>query len=274
MEFKDGGEAGGEVLPVVAAWVEMKFVRDFAGGENFVKGGSAAVEAVVVLRAAVEIDFQAGEIGSACKNERVVAVPESRIGRRAKGAKSAQKKRLLGIGELHVGKFIEKSSAIGADGDEKFGMAEGDMQRAVAAHGDSGDAARTSRGRDAVGAVDERDEFADEEIFVASATVAGVDVEAGVGVRCDDEKFADFLLLPEVFDEIPAAGGDEKLFVAAQSVEKIEHGIVAGFGRVVAGRKDGAVANVAGEDLAVRGAAFDASESGAGGGGEGEKTKN
>lgn len=217
-------------MPVVASGVEMKFVRDFAGGEYFVEDRCIAFEAVVILRAAIEIDSQAGEIGGASQNERVIAMPEGRIGWRAKRAKNAEKNGLLRIGELHIGKFIEKRGAIGADGDEKFGMAEGQVQRSVAAHRNSGDTARMARWRGAVGAVDEGDEFANEKIFVADVAVAGVDVEARVGVWRDNQEFADFMLLPEVFDDIPAARRNEELFVAAEAVKKIEDGIAAGFG--------------------------------------------
>jgi len=80
VELEGGGEMLGEIGGVVAAGVEMEFVRDAAGGEDFVEGGGAGVEAVVVVVATVEIDFQAGEIGRAGENERAVLVPEDGIG--------------------------------------------------------------------------------------------------------------------------------------------------------------------------------------------------
>lgn len=58
VELEGGGEVGGEVGPVVGAGVEMKFVRDFAGDEKVVKGLGAAVKAVGIARAAIEINFQ------------------------------------------------------------------------------------------------------------------------------------------------------------------------------------------------------------------------
>lgn len=57
MEFEGRGEAGGKVLPVMAAGIEMKFMGNFARGENFIENGCAALETVVVLRATVKIDF-------------------------------------------------------------------------------------------------------------------------------------------------------------------------------------------------------------------------
>ena len=58
---------GGEVGVVVAAGVEMEFVRDVTGGEDFVEGSGAGFKTVVVLITAVEINFQAGKIGGACE---------------------------------------------------------------------------------------------------------------------------------------------------------------------------------------------------------------
>jgi hypothetical protein len=71
----------GEVGGIVAAGIEMEFVGDAARGEDFVEGGGAGVEAVVVAVTAVEIDFEAGEIGGAGEDERAVEVPENGIGR-------------------------------------------------------------------------------------------------------------------------------------------------------------------------------------------------
>jgi len=76
----------GEVDGIVAAGIEMKFVRDVARGEDFVEGGGAGVEAVVVVVAAVEINFEAGEVGGAGQDEGAVLVPENGIRRVAEDA--------------------------------------------------------------------------------------------------------------------------------------------------------------------------------------------
>ena len=76
----------GEVGGVVAAGVEVEFVGDVAGGEDFVESSGAGVESVVVVVAAVEIDFEAGEIGGAGEDDGAVLVPENRIGRIAENA--------------------------------------------------------------------------------------------------------------------------------------------------------------------------------------------
>src|SRR5487761_525736 len=136
-------------------------------------------------------------------------------------------------------------------------MAKSKMQSAVAAHGNSADAAIMTAGPRAVRAFDERQKFADEEILVTLAAVARIDVEAGVGVGRDDEKFAELMLFPKIFDQIPSAGADEHLFVLAESVKKIEHRIAPRLAPVVTGRQNCAVANRVAENFAVHRTAFD-----------------
>jgi len=102
-----GGEMLGEVGGIVAAGIEMEFVGDVARGENFVESGGAGVEAVVVIVAAVEIDFQAGEIGGAGKDEGAVLVPENGIGRIAEDAAEYARARRTGRGAEKAGKFFD-----------------------------------------------------------------------------------------------------------------------------------------------------------------------
>ena len=52
----------GEVRPVVAAGIDVRFVGDVARGENFVECFGAGLESKVVLVAAIEINFHAGKI--------------------------------------------------------------------------------------------------------------------------------------------------------------------------------------------------------------------
>lgn len=76
----------GEVGGIVAARVDVKFVWDAAGGEDFVEGGGAGFKTEIVLVATIEIDLQAGEISFARKRDGAVLFPESWIGRVAKDA--------------------------------------------------------------------------------------------------------------------------------------------------------------------------------------------
>jgi len=60
---------------------------------------------------------------------------------------------------------------VGADGAEKLRMAEGEMQRAVAAHGDAGDGVVGATGGDSVAFFDEWEKFLEQEIFVGALAV-------------------------------------------------------------------------------------------------------
>ena len=59
MEGKRSGDVGGEVRGIVAAGIDVKFMRDFAAGENFVERGGAGIESIVVLVTAIEVNLQA-----------------------------------------------------------------------------------------------------------------------------------------------------------------------------------------------------------------------
>src|SRR5260370_35336024 len=73
------GHMFGKVGPIVPAGIEMKFMRDAAGDEHIVQGQSARLESVIVLRAAIEVDFHSREIRDARDGERVVAGPEEAV---------------------------------------------------------------------------------------------------------------------------------------------------------------------------------------------------
>jgi hypothetical protein len=171
VKLERSGKMFGEVGSVVAAGIEMKFVGDVARGEDFIEGGGAGVETVVVVVAAVEIDFEAGEVGCAGEDEGAVLVPENGIGRIAENAAEHAGSGRTGRGAKKAGKFFDERGAVGADGPEKLRVAKGEMQGAVAAHGDAGDGAVGSARRDAVAFFDEREKFLQKEIFVAVLAV-------------------------------------------------------------------------------------------------------
>lgn len=270
MEKERGFEVGGEVGPVVATRVEVEFVRDAAGAEDFVKCGGAGVEAEIVFAAAIEIDFQAGKGIAAGQSERAVALPERGIGRIAEDA--SENARAAGSGSAAIagkedGKFFDEGGAVGADGGKELRVTKGEMERAVATHGDSRNGAMGAAGASTVVLLEVRKEFLEEEIFVALLVVAGIDVKAGAARGRGDEEFLDAVFFLEVFNEIPAAGTEEHLFVVAEAVEEIENGVAAGFVGVEAGRKENAVGDGATEDFAGERIAFGAA------GGEKRKRK-
>ena len=86
MEGQSRGAMFGEVGGVMASRVDVEFVRDAAGGEDFVEGGGAGFETKVVLVAAIEIDLEAREICFARLGDGAVLFPESWIRRVAEGA--------------------------------------------------------------------------------------------------------------------------------------------------------------------------------------------
>ena len=159
-----------EVGGIVPARIKMKFVRDFAGSEDFVERNGASVEAVIILIATVEIDFQAGKIGSARQHEGTVGVPESDVrGDAENAAEDASARRIRSAKEC--GKFFDQCSAMRADSREKLGMPEGQMKRAVTAHGDSGNGAVSAAWRNAIVFFDEGKKLPEQKIFVANFSI-------------------------------------------------------------------------------------------------------
>ena len=154
---------------------------------------------------------------------------------------------------------------MGADGSEELRMAESEMERAEASHGDAVDGAISAAGGGAVALFDEGKKFLDEEIFVAVLAVLGIDVEACAAVGRGDQKIFQFVLLAEIADYVPEAGVDEELLVVAEAVEEIEDGEVAGFVHVEIRGKNDAIGDGAGENFTGERVAFYAAGGGVGG---------
>jgi hypothetical protein len=251
----------------MAARIEMEFVRNLAGGKDFVESNSAGVESEIVFGTAVEIDTQARKRSAAGESEWAVAVPKGRVWRQAEDA--AEEAGTAGSGDAAIagkkdGQFFDESRAVGADGREQFGMSEGEMEGAVAAHGNAGNGAIGAAGTDAVAVFDERKKFPQEEGFVADFAVAGVDIEASPAGGSGDEEFLEAAFFAEILDEVPAAGVEKCLLVVAESVEEIENGEAARFVGIKAGRQKDAVRNRARKDFAGDGVAFGAAGRGVG----------
>ncbi len=249
----------GEVGPIVAARIEVEFVRNFAGGKNFVESNRAGVESEIVFGTAVEIDTQARKRSAAGESEWAVAVPKGRVWRQAEDA--AEDAGTAGSGDAAIagkkdGQFFDESRAVGADGREQFGMSEGEMEGAVAAHGNAGNRAIGAAGTEAVAAFDERKKFLQEEGLVADFAVAGIDVEASPARGSGDEEFLEAAFFAEILDEVPAAGVEKCLLVVAESVEEIENGEAARFVGVKAGWQKNAIRNRVSKNFAGNGVAL------------------
>src|ERR1700691_2034081 len=105
-------------------------------------------------------------------------------------------------------------------------------------------------------------ELANKEIAVAHAAVGGVDVEAALPFGRDDQEVGDLILPAEIFSNAPSSTLKQGLFIVAEPMQKIEHGIMpwrtAGSGGGVAGWQHHAVADDLSEDTALQCVAIDA----------------
>src|SRR5713226_3483273 len=73
------------ISPIVAAGVEMEFMRDAPRPQQIMKRFCAGVEAKIILRAAVEINLQSVRTRTVPQQRKgTVAFPESQVRRRAK----------------------------------------------------------------------------------------------------------------------------------------------------------------------------------------------
>ena len=86
--------------------------------------------------------------------------------------------------------------------------------------------ARFSRDRaHAILVLDVGNELLQEKIAVGDRTVGGIDIETPPAFRGNDEKLADLVLPPEIIDQRPSPGVEQRLLVFAETVQKIKNGI-------------------------------------------------
>src|SRR5713226_2478565 len=240
------------ISPIVAARIEMKFVRDAPRPQQIMKRLRPGIEAEIILRAAVEINLQSVRTRTVPHQRKwAVAFPESQIRRRAKHvAQDPRESQLLRIGLGKVRQLFHQRGAMRARRAEQFRMAKGQPQGPVAAHGNPRYPAILAPGSDAIAPLDLRQKFPHQKILVALAAIARVDVETSVSGRRDDEELAKLVLLAQVLDQVHAAGFQKDLLVFAQAVEKIKDGVAGRLLRVVSRRQKHAVRYRAAKNLA------------------------
>ncbi len=266
VKFHHLGEVGQKISEAVVAGVQMVLVLHAQLLQFVVQGGSAFFETVVVILAAVEIDSELFEGGCILAGEKkwIVGVPVRNVDRISEDIRQHFSQGRAGArGEIKfTGRLGNQRGALSADGGKHFGMAEGEAQRTVSAHGDSSDRSIAAAFADAVFLFDERDKLLQKKIAVANGAVGGVDVKTFSAFRSDDEKITELMLLAKVVEHCPSTAVEKRFLVIAQAVEKIEDRIVlwralfcAG---VVASRKVDAVMDWVLENSAVHGVAFDA----------------
>src|SRR5258707_14410625 len=100
-------------------------------------------------------------------------------------------------------------------------MAEGQMQRAVSAHGNSGDAPSGAPLLGAISFLDLRQKFPEKEILITAGGGAGIYVETGNSRRGDDQPNNELMKLPKGLEEIETVRRDEDLLVVNKAVKTI-----------------------------------------------------
>ncbi len=101
-----------------------------------------------------------------------------------------------------------------------------------------------------------------EKIAVAHAAVGRIDVERLPALGSGNEKFPNFVLLPEIVEQSPSASVKKSSLVVPEAVQKIKHWIVLGWmlrgAGVIASGQVNAVVNRVFQDSAVQRVAVDA----------------
>src|SRR5580700_5021361 len=135
-------------------------------------------------------------------------------------------------------------------------MQERKAQRSVPAHRKARNSSRCACGLNTIAGFDCGHELAQKKIFVSLFAVVRIDVEARTRRWRHDQEFAQLMLLPQIFDEVPPARMQKHLLAIAKPVKKIKHRITPRLLRVVARRQQSAVGDAAREHLALYALAF------------------
>ena len=93
----------GEIGGVVTSGIEMKFVQDVARRKGFIERHRARFKSIVIVIAAIEVDFQSSEIRRSRQGDRAVAIPENRIGRSTKDLAENTRAGRIGRGAKEFG---------------------------------------------------------------------------------------------------------------------------------------------------------------------------
>src|SRR5580765_1217056 len=166
----------------MAAGVDVRFVENMARSKNFVQCSGAGLESKVVLIAAIEINLQTGEIHGLGECQRTVFLPEHGIGWGAENSAEHPRADAAALRRRNeCRQFVDDGRAVRADRREKFGMAKGQMQSAVAAHGNSGNATIGAACAGAIARFNSWQEFLHQKIFVARLAVARINVKTCAG---------------------------------------------------------------------------------------------
>src|SRR5579863_5007790 len=130
LKFERGGEMLGEIIPIMAAGIEMEFVRNAACRQQLVELLVALVEAKLIVGAAIEIDLQARRTRLIFDNrEWAFALPECLVYSRTEGL--SQHFRHCGgliAGDLDIRQRINQRGAVRAHRGEQIRILQREAQ--------------------------------------------------------------------------------------------------------------------------------------------------
>src|ERR1700722_797726 len=243
-----------EILPVMTAGIQVKFMGNAARRQQLVELRVAFIEAKIILGAAIEIDREARRPRPILHNrKRTFAFPECRVHPRTESlAQHLRHRRGLIAGHFDVRQRLNQRGAVRAHRHEQIGVTQRKPQRPIPSHRNAGDAARLPFRAHPVVALDIRQKFADEKILIAHLAIARINVEGPPAVRRNNQKFANPFLIAQILNHVHAAGIEQQLLIPAQPVQEIDRGIGVGLIGVVVGRKNHAIRNSMPQNLARR----------------------
>src|SRR5688572_2098318 len=177
------------IVPAVLPGIQGRGVRITRLREKIVENLLSAVEAILVFRAAIEVNLHPLKLRDVFHQfQRVIRVPVRQVQRSACGEADAvdvieESLELIepATGDGGAVEVRYKRGAMRADGAEHFGMLHGDLKGAVSSHRDSADAACGSRRVHAVRRLDHGNEFLNDSVLPRSGAISGVRVKARRG---------------------------------------------------------------------------------------------
>src|ERR1700734_4145202 len=205
----------------------MEFVVDVLFLKQLVERRRAHFKIKFVVASAIEVNGQRAERSFVFPGKRksvvlfpmsdVDRIPEDRSQQLTPWSTGAQR------GIQFLRRVGNEGCALRAHSRKHLGISKREAQRSVTSHGDSGDRSRLALAANPIFAFNVGNEFLQKEIAVEDFTVGGVYVEAGSCFGRNDQEIADFMLLAQVFDQVPSAAFEQSFLVFAEAVQEIEH---------------------------------------------------
>lgn len=230
MKLHDLAEMGEEIGCAVIAGIKAKVVLNAFGIKFAVQSLGPDLEIVLVIASAIEVNGQLADGETICsgEQERIVLIPMRDVDWIAEHGGEDPGKRCAGAhsGVEFLRRRGHKSGTFRAHGRKFFRIGECETECAIAPHGYAANCPPRPTAMDAISAFNVGHEFLKKKVAVAHFASGGVDVKTGLGLRSDNEELADLVLLAKILNQVPSARFEKCLFVLAQTVKKVEHGIL------------------------------------------------